>query len=363
MSLGGAALAALGASICCVAPVVLMTMGAGTAWVSRLNMLEPYRPILIALSMGLLGFAFYRVCRPSVDRSCSQDGQCERRMPSRINRTAFWVISTPILTLLALPAAAKYLHIRLPACHGVSADHSTTAALDQTCCILPATHLTESPAIDPQTRPVPSDPARDAIFSIETLQCPAVKGVGCGSMLWPVLIRIDQIDGVSCSFTNWTGTRLRISVKSGSDPRAVAERVRAFLSADGRHPTALAGAKSTDGLRSEKWYSATGLVTLSSYEFNTIAKRRINAFADDEKLTDAQREKLMKLVDQLWDKAAEGIALPDAKDDAYGRYWHARLRRFLQSFAAQARSVLSADQIERLLQPFEQKLHPNTNNG
>src|SRR6185437_7486622 len=100
-------------------------------------------------------------------------------------RTAFWVISTPILMLLALPAAAKYLHVRLPTCHGVSAAHSTAAVSDETCCILPATNLTERPAIDPQTRPVQIDPAREAIFSIENLQCPAVKGVGCGSMLWP----------------------------------------------------------------------------------------------------------------------------------------------------------------------------------
>jgi hypothetical protein len=259
--------------------------------------------------------------------------------------------------LLALPAAAKYLHVGLPACHGFSAGHAIAAVSDKACCILPATNLADSPVIDPQTRSVPTDPAREAIFTIETLQCPAVKGVGCGSMLWPVLIRIDRIDGVSGSFSNWTGTRLRISVKSGSDPKAVAERVRAFLAADGRHPTELTGAKFTDGLGSEKWYSADGLVTLSSYEFKTIAKRRINAFAGQQKLNDAQREKLVTLVDQLWDKAAEGMALPDSRPDAYGRYWRARLGRFVESFAGRAQGILSADQIERLLQPFEQKLH------
>jgi hypothetical protein len=41
------ALAAIVGSLCCVAPLVLLTLGISGAWISQLTALEPYRPIFI----------------------------------------------------------------------------------------------------------------------------------------------------------------------------------------------------------------------------------------------------------------------------------------------------------------------------
>lgn len=45
------ALAAVGASVCCVAPLVLLALGIGGAWISNLTALEPLRPVFIGLTL------------------------------------------------------------------------------------------------------------------------------------------------------------------------------------------------------------------------------------------------------------------------------------------------------------------------
>ena len=64
-SVTGAVLTAVAASACCVGPLILVALGVGVAWASRLSAFEPYRPLFIALTVGLLGFGFYRAYRPA----------------------------------------------------------------------------------------------------------------------------------------------------------------------------------------------------------------------------------------------------------------------------------------------------------
>jgi mercuric ion transport protein len=47
--LWASALAAIAGSLCCVAPLVLITLGISGAWISQLTALEPYRPIFIVV--------------------------------------------------------------------------------------------------------------------------------------------------------------------------------------------------------------------------------------------------------------------------------------------------------------------------
>ncbi len=68
--IAGAIGAAVAASACCTIPFLLVSAGVGGAWVSTLNDLEPFRPFLIALAVGLLGFAAYRVYQQSRRLDC-----------------------------------------------------------------------------------------------------------------------------------------------------------------------------------------------------------------------------------------------------------------------------------------------------
>src|SRR5258707_6370471 len=54
-------LAAVGASICCVGPLVLLALGVSGAWIGSLTALEPYRPFFIGLTLLFLAVAFHRL--------------------------------------------------------------------------------------------------------------------------------------------------------------------------------------------------------------------------------------------------------------------------------------------------------------
>jgi mercuric ion transport protein len=106
-SLIAGALAAIGASVCCVAPLVLLALGIGGTWVSSLTAMAPYRPIFIVLTLLFLGLAFRglylvpRVCEPGAH--CVDPGVVRRR------RMTFWIVSALLLGLLAVPSLAPLL--------------------------------------------------------------------------------------------------------------------------------------------------------------------------------------------------------------------------------------------------------------
>jgi mercuric ion transport protein len=61
---GASLLAALAASLCCITPLLAVVGGLGGA-ANSLAWLEPYRLYLVALTVGVLGFAWYRQLRPA----------------------------------------------------------------------------------------------------------------------------------------------------------------------------------------------------------------------------------------------------------------------------------------------------------
>lgn len=100
-SLIASALAALGASLCCVVPLVLLALGIGGAWVTHLTALEPYRPIFIGLTLAFLALAFRRLHLRR--RTCTPDMPCANDRVVRRQRFIFWVVAAVLLALLAAP--------------------------------------------------------------------------------------------------------------------------------------------------------------------------------------------------------------------------------------------------------------------
>ncbi len=73
-SLAASVLAAIGASVCCFAPLVLLALGIGGTWVSGLTRMEPYRPVFIGLTLLFLGLAFRQLYL--VPQTCAPDTSC-----------------------------------------------------------------------------------------------------------------------------------------------------------------------------------------------------------------------------------------------------------------------------------------------
>lgn len=95
------ALAGIGASVCCVGPLVLLALGIGGAWVAHLTALEPLRPFLIAATPVFLGLAFRRLyLQPQV---CEPGAACADPIVLKRQRLTFWVVTLALLVLLSVP--------------------------------------------------------------------------------------------------------------------------------------------------------------------------------------------------------------------------------------------------------------------
>ena len=100
----GGVLAAVGASLCCVGPFVLLTLGISGAWIGNLTVLEPYRPVFIMLVMLLLGWAGWQVYRP-VD-TCEPGTVCAVPQTRKRRQMVFWIA---VIVALVLVTSAYWI--------------------------------------------------------------------------------------------------------------------------------------------------------------------------------------------------------------------------------------------------------------
>jgi len=100
-SLVAGVLAAIGASVCCVAPLVLLALGIGGAWIGNLTAFEPYRPLFIGLTLLFLGLGFRQLYL--VPQACAPGTACADPQTAKRQRLIFWSIAVLLLGLLAVP--------------------------------------------------------------------------------------------------------------------------------------------------------------------------------------------------------------------------------------------------------------------
>ena len=92
--------AGIGASVCCVGPLVLLALGI-RAWIGSLTALEPYRPIFIGLTLLFLGLAFRKLYLAR--RVCTPENSCAEPRAIRRQRLTFWTVAALLLSLLMVP--------------------------------------------------------------------------------------------------------------------------------------------------------------------------------------------------------------------------------------------------------------------
>ena len=99
-------LAAIGASVCCVGPLLLLTLGIGGAWIASLTSLEPVRPWLVGATLLFLGLAFWRLSlQPQV---CEPGAWCVEPIVLKRQRLFFWVVTLVLPALLSVPWMAPF---------------------------------------------------------------------------------------------------------------------------------------------------------------------------------------------------------------------------------------------------------------
>src|ERR1035438_9396361 len=106
-SIVAGALAAIGASVCCVGPLVLLMLGVSGACISYLTAFEPFRPYFIGLTLLFRFLAFRKLYL--VKRACATGDACADDRVLNRNRLIFWFLSVSLLLLVAFPWYAPLL--------------------------------------------------------------------------------------------------------------------------------------------------------------------------------------------------------------------------------------------------------------
>lgn len=111
--IGTSIVAAIAASLCCIAPVLAVLGGVGGI-ATTFSFLEPLRPYLIGITIAVLGFAFYEAYKPNKksDIDCACD---DTENPSKKNflnsKTFLWLVTGLSILMFAFPS---YSHIFFP---------------------------------------------------------------------------------------------------------------------------------------------------------------------------------------------------------------------------------------------------------
>lgn len=100
-ALGIGGLAAVLASICCVGPLVLVSIGISGAWIGNLTVFEPYRPIFIGAALVALFFAYRRIFRPA--QACKPGEVCAVPQVKTAYKSIFWIVAALTEAALAFP--------------------------------------------------------------------------------------------------------------------------------------------------------------------------------------------------------------------------------------------------------------------
>lgn len=97
------------ASACCVGPLVLASIGLGSIAAGIVATFEPLRPVFIAVAFAALGFAWWKVYRRPV-AECEPGAACGVPQTDRTYKTAFWVVTVIVLTLITFPYYAALFY-------------------------------------------------------------------------------------------------------------------------------------------------------------------------------------------------------------------------------------------------------------
>ncbi len=100
----GALAAAVGASLCCILPILVAVAGVGSAALGA--RFEPFRPYFIVLTVGLLAVAFYRAYKP---QECAPGETCAVPAGQRRYRILLWIVAALAAALMTFPYYSEWL--------------------------------------------------------------------------------------------------------------------------------------------------------------------------------------------------------------------------------------------------------------
>ena len=97
------------ASVCCIGPLVLVSIGLGGAAAGVVAAFEPLRPVFIVIAFAALAFAGWKIYRHPV-AACAPGIACAVPQTDRIYKTVFWIVAAIVIALITFPYYAALFY-------------------------------------------------------------------------------------------------------------------------------------------------------------------------------------------------------------------------------------------------------------
>jgi len=162
LTIWGAVMAGLVASLCCLGPLLFAVLGLGAFGLA--GIFAAARPYLLVLAVLLLAFGFYRAYFRR-DQACAPGEACATKPTSRLGRVGLWVASVAVLAFALSPYYAGRM----------------AAAL-----------VIKNPPVPAPTVPTTNEAVNASIESV-TIQ---VEGMDCSACEAPIRAALQQTPGV-----------------------------------------------------------------------------------------------------------------------------------------------------------------------
>ena len=172
---GGAIVAAIAASLCCIGPLLFAVLGLGAFGAA--SGFEAGRPYLMAFAVLALAFGFYRSYFSK--ESCAPGDACATKPVSRVNRVFLWLASVAVLAFALSPYYAGTLATSLnrQSRQNVSTEKAVTLAQQQASADVPA--------------------ATEAITTLK------IKGMTCASCEATIQLVLEKTPGVDSAAVSY----------------------------------------------------------------------------------------------------------------------------------------------------------------
>lgn len=134
LTLGGAVLAAIAASSCCIGPLLLAALGIGGA--GAFAALGSYRPYILGVTVALLGAGFYFTYRkPKAVEGDACGCASPRPTANRLGRIGLWIATALVVVFAAAPPllAAAAHRAPVPVASGVHVEQAVLAVQGLDC--------------------------------------------------------------------------------------------------------------------------------------------------------------------------------------------------------------------------------------
>jgi len=178
--IGGGVLAAIGASLCCIGPLLFVALGIGAFGAA--SVFESARPYLLGAAVLALAFGFYRTYFRRESRAPGE--VCATKPINRASRAALWVASVAVL---AFALASYYVGY-----------------------IAAAIVRSRPPVTVPAVAPTANS---QSFSSLETITV-EVEGMDCSSCEMPIKAALERTPGVRAAIVSYERGNARVEYDS-----------------------------------------------------------------------------------------------------------------------------------------------------